>query len=356
MDIMRRFGHRSEEVIKRSTYEERIESMGVSLSNSLEHKAETILTDFKIDPSGLITGDSNVPSSVKNPVLPPVKEKSEVIDKIMEYNHGRNIATKVKHGKRTDNLEASSDCVCYVSVDDILVKSQKGSRNKTGKKNRKFVSNTVIHIQYKEYSYTLTTTSKEKAMKLLIAFLLYNHLLEDTRLIFFSDGATSIRDDIQKYFSFREYTLILDWFHLENKCSQFLSMGVKGGKEERQTIRKELAAILWAGNVEEAKSYIKGIHKKNIKNQKQLEELVAYLDRKSPYIACYAIRKEFGLRNSSNLVEKDNDRVVAMRQKKKGMSWSNLGSSALAVITAADICGELDNWIYKKDIVYKMAC
>lgn len=330
--------------------------MGVSLSNIQEHKAETILADFKIGPRGLITGDSKVPSSVRNPILPPEMDESAVIDKITEYNHGRKTATQVKNGKRTENLEASADCVCYVSIDDILVKSQKECRNKAGKKTRKFVSNTVIHIQYKEYSYTLTTSGKEKAMKLLIAFLLYNHLLEDTRLIFFSDGATSIRDDIQKYFSFREYTLILDWFHLENKCKQFLSMGVKGSKVERQTIRKELAAILWAGNVEEAKCYIKDIRKKNIKNQKQLEELVAYLDRKSPYITCYALRKEFGLRNSSNLVEKDNDRVVAMRQKNKGMSWSKLGSSSLAVITAADICGELDNWIYKKDIIFKMAC
>ena len=37
--------------------------------------------------------------------------------------------------------------------------------------------------------------------------------------------------------------------------------------------------------------------------------------------------------------------VVATRQKHNGMSWSKSGSDALAIITAARINGELENWM-----------
>ena len=37
--------------------------------------------------------------------------------------------------------------------------------------------------------------------------------------------------------------------------------------------------------------------------------------------------------------------VVATRQNHNGMSWSKSGSGALAIITAARINGELENWM-----------
>ena len=60
------------------------------------------------------------------------------------------------------------------------------------------------------------------------------------------------------------------------------------------------------------------------------------------------------LRISSNRVEKANDLVVAMRQKHNGMAWSEKGSSALAVITASMINGEIEEWITKQKISYRM--
>ena len=63
----------------------------------------------------------------------------------------------------------------------------------------------------------------------------------------------------------------------------------------------------------------------------------------------------YRVRNAVFFIEKANDRVVAARQKKKGMSWSNLGSNALAVISAVSINGELSNWIYKRDFPFRMA-
>ena len=86
-----------------------------------------------------------------------------------------------------------------------------------------------------------------------------------------------------------------------------------------------------------------------------MEELKEYIRRKSPNMACYALRHELGLRISSNRVEKANDLVVATRQKHNGMSWSRKGSGALAVITATIINGELKEWMTNHRINYRMA-
>ena len=75
---------------------------------------------------------------------------------------------------------------------------------------------------------------------------------------------------------------------------------------------------------------------------------------KRPYLACYALRRHLGLRTSSNRAEKANDIIVATRQKHNGMSWSKAGSGALAVITAANVNRELDNWITTGQINFKL--
>lgn len=92
---------------------------------------------------------------------------------------------------------------------------------------------------------------------MLLAFLLSNGLLEDKRLVFITDGATNIKDHIAKFFGFRQYTLLLDWLHLEKKCREYLSMALRGGKEEKSAVRNALFGMLWVGNVEDSKNYIR---------------------------------------------------------------------------------------------------
>lgn len=344
-----------DDVIKRSTYEERIEATGLSLANAYNEKSEAILKSYGIDTSGIVSDTSSIPKSVIEPSLPPTKTEKELRFQIREYNRGRLPETKIRYSNIAGKIEESADRCCYVSIDDILVKHQKDNKIPGYKKEHKFISKTVVNIQYEGKDYTITAPELDQAMKLTFAYLLINHLLEDSRLIFFSDGATCIFDAIRLYFSFREYTVILDWFHLKKKCDQYLSMGIKGSKKEKNEIKDKLVSILWSGNVGKAIQYIKAINKKNVKNKEQLDMLVGYMERKKTYIPCYAMRKKFGLRNSSNPVEKDNDRVVAVRQKNNGMSWSEVGSNALAIITAADIGNELYTWIFKRTITFEMA-
>ncbi len=192
----------------------------------------------------------------------------------------------------------------------------------------------------------------DNVFRMLLAFLLVNDIMRDRRIVFFTDGARCIKDYIGKFFAFREYSIVLDWLHLAKKCKEFMSMGVKGlgkrnrkRKEDKKAIIHNLQSILWTGNIEKAKAYLNGLPKGNIQRQEKIDELIAYLDRKSPDVACYALRKEHGLRISSNRVEKGNDIIVAKRQKHNGMAWSVAGSGALAALTMTKQNHELDRWI-----------
>ena len=356
-DVLNRVLHRDESVsVKTSTLEDWVESYGESLSEGYMSKAEEILDSYDIDKqSGIISEGASLPPSVLNPELPAVIGEKQARHLITEYNRGRDRMTKLKYDDLASGIEEGPGKCCYISVDDIGVRFQKPERKGKCKKGRSFIENTVIHIQAEGKQYTLTAIGMDKAFKLLVAFLLENRLMEDYRLVFFSDGATCIRDNIEKYFGFRQYTIILDWLHLEKKCNEFLSMGIKGSKDEKQRIKKELASILWTGRHQNAICYLESLKKSQVRNAVKIEELKDYIRRKSPNLTCYALRHELNLRISSNRVEKANDLVVAARQKHNGMSWSKNGSGALAVITVTMINAELDRWMTKHRIDYRMA-
>ena len=80
------------------------------------------------------------------------------------------------------------------------------------------------------------------------------------------------------------------------------------------------------------------------------------VEKHTGHIPCYALRAELGLRNSSKRVEKENDLVVAQRQKHNGMSWSATGSGALAQITTLSINGELYDWLRNNDVSSISTC
>ena len=356
-DVLNRVLHReNRDSVKTSTMEDWVESFGKSLTEGYTAKAEEILDSYHVEKqSGIISEGASLPPSALNPELPAVIGEKQARSLITEYNRGRDHMTKLKYDDLASGIEEGPGKCCYISVDDIGVRFQKPERKGKCKKGRSFIENTVIHIQAEGKQYTLTAIGMDKAFKLLVAFLLENRLMEDYRLVFFSDGATCIRDNIEKHFGFRQYTIILDWLHLEKKCNEFLSMGIKGSKDEIQRIKKELASILWTGRHQNAICYLESLKKSQVRNAVKIEELKDYIRRKSPNLTCYALRHELNLRISSNRVEKANDLVVAARQKHNGMSWSKNGSGALAVITVTVINGELDRWMTKHRIDYRMA-
>ncbi len=72
-------------------------------------------------------------------------------------------------------------------------------------------------------------------------------------------------------------------------------------------------------------------------------------------IPAYAVRRELGLRNSSNRGEKSNDLIVSERKKHNGMSWTKSGSVALASVTSLKKNKEYKKWFQERKIEFKLA-
>ena len=336
--------------VKVSTLNEHVESMGRKAVACLQAAARDTLETHLEGYTGDLTDEDiqsqlaelypEAPSCACAPVDDPFKEQIE------QYNSGKDERDQIKRKDLVEATESSPESTVYISVDDVGVQRQKDKRTDNYIKDKKRVENTVIHVESDGRKYVITAIGMHNAFTLLMAFLISNELLGSHRIVFFSDGAQNIRSCIEAFFSFRMPVVhMLDWYHLEKRMKELLSMAVKGNKEAKTTMRNVIGRMLWAGNVDEAIAYLEAIPEKSIKNQQRLGEAVDYLKRRKPHIPCYALRSLLGYRNSSNPAEKANDRVVAVRQKHNGMSWSSVGSSSLALITALELNNELGTWI-----------
>jgi hypothetical protein len=232
-----------------------------------------------------------------------------------------------------------------VSLDDVNVKRQKATRKgaQEPEQKRKYAHNTIAHIAHAGASYIINGSGIASVLRLVLAFLLHNHLLQHN-LIFFVDGQRTLYTSILRTFVWLPaIQIILDWYHLEKRCKEQLSLALKG-RVIRNALLKQLCPFLWHGCIDRAIALLQRVEPDNIKNQDALDTLIGYLKRNRPYLPCYAVRKRLGLRNSSNLGEKANDLIVSDRQKHNGMSWSKLGSVALATITALVRNREYKRW------------
>jgi len=63
----------------------------------------------------------------------------------------------------------------------------------------------------------------------------------------------------------------------------------------------------------------------------------------------------FKVFDSGGKREKMNDLIVSSRQKHNGMSWSKIGSLALAALTMAKLNGESQVWLEKRKLLFKLA-
>ena len=136
---------------------------------------------------------------------------------------------------------------------------------------------------------------------------------------------------------------------MTKKCREQLSLALNNSKIRNEFL-KELTPCLWFGNVDGAIKLLRNINPNYVKNTEEIDKLIGYFERCRDYIPNYALRKELGLRNSSNLGEKSNDLIVSSRQKHNGMSWSDDGSHAFASVAAASCNKQLLNWVHSRSI------
>ena len=243
------------------------------------------------------------------------------------------------------DLYAPEQAEVLLFADDILVKRQAAKRYPAGQKpevsassdERVTVTIPLVMLQQPDGRYhTFTEPLSERTIlpQLVGQQLeqLYGQSPVPLPLVAITDGARTLRLFLLTLFGFM-VTLILDWYHLEKKVSDLMSMIAlnKTAKEQHLAV---ILPHLWRGLTTEALLYLDTL---TPRNPNKLDELRTYLQKHQPEIIDYQRRQELGKAISSGRMEKGCDLVVGHRQKKKGMSWSPRGSQALALLKIAEL-------------------
>jgi len=320
------------------TLRENTEGEGRQIIAYVEQQATTILQEYGFTPDGAPTETTADHSQRMLVTLPP----EQVAPAIQACAPEPEWVAEMQSNPISYEDPAQS---VNVSLDDVCVKRQKATRKESEElaEERKRVYNTIAHIAHAGKSYIINGQGVANVLRLVLAFLLRNHLLR-YNLFFFVDGQRTLYTTILRVFAWpSSFQIILDWYHLEKRCKQQLSMALKG-RVIRNALLDELFPFLWHGCVDGAIALLQSVDSTKIKNRKALTDLIGYLERNRPYVPCYSVRKHLGLWNSSNRGEKANDLVVSDRQKHNGMSWSKPGSIALAAVTTLVRNQEYKQW------------
>ena len=291
------FHRQGSESLKLRTMTDLSERIGTQISACFERLGTQALEGSEFSPiTGLPLPEAQLPLSITNPDVKPISPSvvNEAVNRAKTKNPQLQIAPL------TEVFE-TPELTCYAAVDDIGVKKQKANREKTmaspKKEKKEYVAHTVVKVLSDKEEHTLTGIGMEGVFRVLLGFLLFNQLLTHQSLIFFTDGAKNIRSNINKFFSFRPFRIILDWYHLDKKCGEHLSLGIQG-TQKRNQVWEALRRVLWVGDVQAARTYLKGLDMRFIKSKDWIEKLDAYLERNTDFIPCYAVRAELGLKNS----------------------------------------------------------
>jgi len=324
--------------VKLTWLKDNVEKDGKQMNVMLHEQAEFVLEANGFEKDGRLMPDTVVEAAVGTET-----SEERAAEWIEEIN---NAAAKLElKGPVKASYYEDPEITVNISADDVLTNRQVADRPDSKEKGqRKYVTNTVIHVEHKGDEYLICDPSIKGAFALLMGFLAANGLVGMPMYVLFIDGASDLKGPIETLFAPFNYKIILDWFHLTEKLEQRLSSGMKNYKLRHIFEDEVMKPLLWYGNVAQAIESLKAIPDEDIRSQESITKLIEYLTRNEKYIPCYAMRHELGLRNSSNRVEKANDLVVSARQKNRGMSWSYNGSRCLASVTASWKNDELNSW------------
>ena len=332
------------------------ESEGTHILAHVEARTDQILAHYDVRSQGHLTEEMNTASASMK--LPP-----EAIQSALEACE----LSEEEKEAMGDNPVPYEDpsTQTYVAIDDVSTKKQKAHRRpdpdsdsapeakKEKKKKKAYVYTTVAHVQHEDASYVMVGAKVVGVLRMILALLLHNRLTAQG-LIFLTDGQKTLQAAILRAFCWwGSLQLILDWYHLEKRCKEVLSLAMKG-REIRNATLEKLRPLLWHGLTDQAIQFLRVLDAEQVKNEEAREELIGYLKRCQPYIPCYAVRQKLGLRNSSQIGEKMNDLVVSERQKNNGMSWSPEGSVGLAALTALIRNQEQDTWFNTETVKLKL--
>jgi hypothetical protein len=235
--------------------------------------------------------------------------------------------------------------------DGVCVKRQKQHRPRAvqaqdrPESEAKWVNTDVVMLQQPEgdFAYLMAGLSQQIEFPVTLPDLVkvrlitaYGQAQEPLKLVAITDGARHIRLLLEQVVG-QALTIILDWYHLRKKCAELMSM-IARTKAEKATHLQALLAYLWRGQTDQAVAYLKT--EVVPRHSGKLTEFVTYLDKHTSEIIDYQRRQQAGKPIGSGRMEKGVDLTVAQRQKRKGMSWSDLGSHALALLKTVELNGQ----------------
>jgi hypothetical protein len=270
---------------------------------------------------------------------------NHLCNKIKSYAKEVTVATiKPYHGMQLVIPFADADIDIYdakseeiLLFDDAIgVKRQKEKRVIGYKKELKTVQTDLIEVQkpsgrfeYITGGYGVKDWNIETALS---CWICYNYQDKKLPIVAITDGAKSIRLRLWRVFG-GQVVVILDWYHLNKKMRELLSM-VAWGKKDKEEILKIVMPLLWKGKTDQCIAHVQTLKPRN---QEKFNELIEYLTKHKHEIIDYKKRKEAGKTIGSGRAEKGVDLVVAQRQKNKPIAWSEAGSHALSVLRADDL-------------------
>ena len=204
------------------------------------------------------------------------------------------------------------------------------------------ISTDVIMLERKKggFEYITAVIDNEEKEPLPLAAIVKSKVIQEygdepnpLNIVAITDGAKAIRGRLLATFGMT-VVIILDWFHLGKKVRELMSM-IAPTKAEKVTYLKFIFYHLWHGKTEAVLDYLKTVVK--TKNPEKLAELIGYIEKHKSEIIDYKRRQQAGKVIGSGRIEKGCDQVIGHRQKKKGMSWSEVGSKSLGILKVAEL-------------------
>ena len=256
------------------------------------------------------------------------------------------------------NIYEATENEILLMDDAIQVKGQKATRerikdqedqkvavdplNNEAAGNRVWVRTEVVVLEKKQGGFAYLTGVIDEAGNepVPLAALVKSKVIQEygderkpLNIVAITDGAKDIRGRLLAIFGVT-VVIILDWFHLGKKVKQRMSM-IAPTQADKETYLKFIFCQLWQGQTEAVLNYLRtGI---KTKNPEKLSELIGYLERHQSEIIDYQRRQQSGKVIGSGRIEKCCDQVIGHRQKKKGMSWSTIGSRSLGILKVAEL-------------------
>lgn len=265
-----------------------------------------------------------------------VIKKALKLSNELKNNYISNLNQEMPKINELVDIYDKSSSEVILQIDGILTKEQKESRDKVEKDKKSFIHTDIAVLETKKgiHSYIMSPIDESGNNSVELSECIKSKIKEDcynsqepVNIVVISDGASDIRLTLSKVFLF-QIIIILDWYHLTKKTREIMSM-IAINLNDKKIHINFIKNSLWNGETDKVISYLKNIPTRNITKS---NEFIKYLEKHKHEIINYDRRKKANKTIGSGLIEKTVDQIVAVRQKKKGMSWSKVGSKSLAIL------------------------